>query len=49
MKRGWASAKGVLKKLVVKNIFEYRTRSDIARDPKARFRLRRQKPRRSKG
>jgi ATP-dependent DNA helicase RecG len=47
--RGWGSAKRLLNRLVVKNIFEYRSRSDIARDPKARFYIRRQKPRLVKG
>jgi ATP-dependent DNA helicase RecG len=43
--RGWGSAKRVLQTLVIKNIFEYRSRADIARDPKARFYIRRQRPR----
>jgi ATP-dependent DNA helicase RecG len=47
--KGWGSAKRLLKTLVVKNIFEYRSRSDIARDPKARFYIRRQKPRPPRG
>lgn len=42
--RGWSFAKRMLMRLVVKKIFEYRSRTDIARDPKARFFLRRQRP-----
>jgi hypothetical protein len=41
--RSWASAKLVLQKLAVKGIFEYQSRSGIARDPLTRFYLRRKR------
>jgi ATP-dependent DNA helicase RecG len=41
--KGWSSAKRVLQRLVVKNILEYHARSDIARDPQARFYLKRKR------
>ena len=39
--RSWSSAKRMLQKLVIKKILEYRSRTDIIRDPQARFYIRR--------
>lgn len=41
--RSWAAAKRVLQRLVVKGVFEYQSRSGVARDPLARFYLRRKR------
>lgn len=51
MQKSWSASKKVLQRLVVKKILDYHSRSDAARDPKARFYISRHllKPARNAG
>jgi ATP-dependent DNA helicase RecG len=51
MQKSWSASKKVLQSLVVKKILDYHSRSDAARDPKARFYISRHrlKPARNAG